>query len=204
MQNVEEMMSEVLSDLGQFNDVVMTPDELDPIETEPYSGFIPFTDGGFEIGAYADFRAAHGSGCVPNAIQEMLDSTLKDCAESFVREKGLPEGCDPWDEEEVREEYWDWEDTWLSEGCTYFYKVRAIFYRADNSRNETGSDEWYFWACLNVDLEYGRDSVPWFSVYGGNPDQCRGEWSETVKAADITPDVLARIRSDIVNALESA
>lgn len=91
-------------------------------------------------------------------------------------------------EESLRE----YEDTWLTEGGTYFYKVRAMVFSAHNPRNETGEDEVYILAAINLDFEYGRDSA----------DDILYE--RTFKLSELTPEVLEQVEWDISNALADA
>jgi hypothetical protein len=56
-----------------------------------------------------------------------------------------------------REQYYETEDHWLTEGGTFFYECRALFYQAGEFRNITGEDEVYIFAGINTDFEYGRE-----------------------------------------------
>ena len=46
---------------------------------------------------------------------------------------------------------------WLTEGSTFWYEARAIFYDTDNFRNISGKPELYIFAGINTDFEYGRE-----------------------------------------------
>lgn len=186
---------EVHESLSWFHDMATVggPDET---ETKAYDGFIPYTDGGFTVTGYADFASAYGSGCVPVAIQDMLDSTLEKCRREFEREHGV----DPWemdDDHELREEWYEYENTWLSEGTTYFYRVRALFYEAGNRHGEEGYrdvDHVYFDAYINTDLEYGRDYIAWA---GGN--QTHGGWKRVIKADRLNEKAIRKLAEEAIN-----
>lgn len=94
--------------------------------------------------------------------------------------------------EEFRER-WEYD----GDDSTFFLNFRVIYYSADNSRNETGEDELFFFAAVNVDFDYGRDSIPWLKHYGGNPNCHRNEYSKTVKLSEITPEIVERIAEEI-------
>lgn len=222
--------------------------EVEEIECHSRDGFIAWTNGGFELVAYADFNSARGSGRIPNAIQGMLDQDLSDTAERWLQEKAEGFGYDPevdyggaqpgdhvgaawaflWhleDEEErlnkdllpgpwprtgqsnseaARESLYEWEDASLSEGTTYFYKVRAQLYAADSADNTTGEDEVYVWAAINTDLEYGRDHIGWLRAYGSDPNQNKGGHCETIKLAELTEEKIEELRSKLYDGMRGA
>lgn len=57
----------------------------------------------------------------------------------------------------LREEFYQFETEYLSEGGEYWLQFRAVFFDTDNSRNITGKPEVYFYAGVNTDFTYGRD-----------------------------------------------
>ena len=62
------------------------------------------------------------------------------------------------DAEALREEWYEFEDMYLSEGATFFYEIRVLYYERDHRRNNTGADEMYVMSGINTDFEYGRES----------------------------------------------
>lgn len=177
----ERFVQGVCEELERFDDVYGM--KVEPVETEAYDGFIPYTDGGYDGIAYGLLSYAHGSGSAPAPIQRIIDSTLKDAEAEFERERGIhPDKLER--DSELLEDWYEFESNWLSEGGTYFYKVRVLFYRPDNYRNDSGDYEVRMFAYLNTDLEYGRDSIPWLRCYGSNPDQTTGDWERTMTAAE--------------------
>lgn len=58
---------------------------------------------------------------------------------------------------ELREDFYNYESEYMSEGGEYWLTFTAIFYAADHRRNETGKDEIYFFAGVNTDFTYGRE-----------------------------------------------
>lgn len=193
---------------------------VEEVPGESYDGFIAFTNGGWEGIVYADMRAAYGSGSIPKAIQPYIDSTIKEAEQAFEEKHGVSVediykfGDDPDQipliegvretEHPLRETWSEFEDEWMSEGGTYFYKVRALYYHPDNHRNETGEDEIIFCVGINTDFEYGRDSIPWLSCYGGNPQQTQWLWEKTVKVSEITSDLLKQMEEEAFAALGDA
>lgn len=188
------------------------------IENEAYDGFIPFTDGGWDGTGYADLSAAWGSG-PPTLIEPYIARSLKDAREEWDRDKpwapvewlmadepitynlDLFTGTETMTAEDaareklrndLREEFYNFEHEWMVEGGTYFYKVRALYYSADNRRNETGTDEVLFCVAINTDFEYGRDK--------GN----EWLWEETVKAKHLTEEVVERLADEAFRALNDA
>ena len=170
----------------------------DPVATESYPGFIPYTDGGHEGVVYAQMSYAHGSGAGPTAVQEDIERSLKDAAEEFERTNDITvTEMDKWEAEQrtlweqpslpgverapyppshpLREELHEAQDSWLDEGGTYFYKARVLFYEPGNSRRDADTPddevEVRVFAYLNTDYEYGRDHISWITHYGGTPDQ---------------------------------
>lgn len=55
------------------------------------------------------------------------------------------------------EEFHDAVCEYMTEGGTFFYELRVLFYEKGHSRNTTGSDEIYIFAGINTDFEYGRE-----------------------------------------------
>lgn len=55
------------------------------------------------------------------------------------------------------EQFHDTASEWLTEGGTFFYELRVLFYEKDHRRNTTGEDEIYIFAGINTDFEYGRE-----------------------------------------------
>lgn len=212
---VRSWIADVIDSVENFDDVYSYDTEPEEIENEHRSGFIPWTEGGWIAVLNACLAYAHGSGGGPKAVQPIIDSTLDDAAVAFCEDRkwklpseGAAEaawvliGALP-DDSDDREAWYEWENEWLFEGGTYFYKVRAIYYMPDNSDNQTGEPEVYFDAYLNIDFEYGRDSIPWLSAYGQNTDQTSGTWKRTIPVREITPELIAELTQQAIEALAS-
>jgi len=148
-----------------------------------YDGFMPFTNGGFDLMLATDLMAAYGSGSMPcnekisAYLQGVIESSQQDALEEFVQEnKSVFEELFPnqdvdnptydlinyhklydMDQGNLAEQLSEYEHEYMSEGCTFFYQFRAMYYSADNPRNESGDDEILFMAGVNLDFEYGRD-----------------------------------------------
>lgn len=148
-----------------------------------YDGFMPFTNGGFDLMLPTDLRSMWGSGSGPCnvAISARLDKIVQeaqqDALEQFVQEnKSVFEEMFPdadldkpshdlinyhdlynADKGELAEQLSEFEDTYMTEGGTFWYQFRVLYFAADNHRNESGVDELLFMAGVNMDFEYGRD-----------------------------------------------
>ncbi len=150
---------------------------------EWYDGFIPHTNGGFDLKLPTDLGSAWGTGSFPSnekissdlerivdddiqlAVEQFVDDKREELSEFFTDEQlesplehvhysslyDLDQGLLA---EELSQEY---EYMYLTEGSTFWYQFCVLYFAADNARNESGVDELYFMAGVNMDFEYGRD-----------------------------------------------
>jgi hypothetical protein len=158
--------------------------QVDTVEHMSRDGFIPFTNGGFDIMLPTELAHVWGSGNGPSneaiskQLDEIIESSQQLALESFVYEnKSVFEEIFPdadlnnptfdlinyhdlydMGHGALAEKLSEYEYDYLSEGGTLWYQFRVLYYSADNSRNESGDDEILFMAGVNLDLEYGRDS----------------------------------------------
>jgi hypothetical protein len=180
---IEEQFQDAMSNLPEnYGGCIDTC--VQPICHESYDGFIPFTNGGFDLTVPTDLRSAWGSGSYPanekmrEYLEGVVETSQQDALECFVQEnKTVLEELFPdadldkpvydlinyhdlykMDRGDLAERLSEIEDEWLSEGSTFFYQMRAMFFSADNARNVSGEDEILFLAGTNTDFEYGRDS----------------------------------------------
>ena len=56
-----------------------------------------------------------------------------------------------------REDFYEYEHEFLSEGGEYFLQCTVLYYAANHRRNLTGKDEVYIFAGVNTDFTYGRE-----------------------------------------------
>lgn len=189
------------------------------IEHESRSGFIPFTNGGFNAMAYVSFNHARDQW---SSLQKYWDSDYKDMCETFFtqdKDAETPDDCekafsDLLDAEETQEDskagIWTdnlpahkWRQEWQYEGddSVFFLVARAIYYAPDNHRNETGEPEVYFFAGVNTDFNYGRDSIAWA---GGSCFKDSLEYGATFKMSEITPELLASVKTAILKTFQDA
>lgn len=148
-----------------------------------YDGFIPFTNGGFDLTLPTDLHYVYGSGNGPankkvsDKIDKVIEQSLQDALQSFCEKNSEKLGfyfltdqiekpnadiinyhsLHDMEQGDLAEELSEHETEFLSEGGTFFYQFRVIYYSADNARNESGEDEILFIAGTNLDFEYGRD-----------------------------------------------
>lgn len=175
---------------------------------------------------------AWGSGSVPTAIQPYLDSALKDAAEAWdekhpdatvdmiyadpemvALEKagqlvlpGLIVERDDWQRRQhpLLEGWQEFETEFMQEGGTYFYKARVLFYDVDNSNNQTGKPEAYFFVGINTDFEYGRDTIPWLRCYGAKTQQSQWLWEKNIAIDELNDELVDTMIKEAIDALRSA
>ncbi len=56
-----------------------------------------------------------------------------------------------------REDFYNYDSDYGSEGGTFFYEITALFYEKSHRRNVTGEDEIFIFAGINTDFDYGRE-----------------------------------------------
>lgn len=229
IDEVRRWAEEVSEGLSSFDDVYNS--DVEEVRNTPCDGFIPFTDGGFNVVASATMSYCYGSGNTPTAIQPYLDQALKDAQEAWDEEHPeatvamiyadpepvalekdgqlvLPDLLPPDSYERtqhpLREKWYEFETESLQEGGTYFYKARVLFYDVDNSSNVTGKPEAYFFVGINTDFEYGRDSIPWLSCYGQKTQQSQWLWERNVALDDLTEEPVDQMIKEATDALRAA
>jgi hypothetical protein len=89
------LMEEVRDDLTYFDDVIDHDREVDEINVEGYSGFIPTTDGGFDLCMAADMGYGSGSGCLPKIVQPYEERARKDAGDDWLEREAETFGYDP-------------------------------------------------------------------------------------------------------------
>lgn len=196
---------------------------VSPIENQSRDGFFPYTEGGWNAIIHDDLYSCNGSGNVPTLLRATLASELKDCAEEWDRQNPeIPyaelfdstvedEGQQPLlgfaaskEADAKREKYYEFENAYMQEGNTFFWKVRVLYYDTDNSRNETGKPEVLFCVGLNDDFEYGRSHVSWLASPGKGGPGDHWLWEKTVPVEDVTDELLGTLKGEAIAALGAA
>lgn len=210
-----DWITEVLEAVEGFEDVYGT--NLSEVENRHRDGFIPFTDGGFDGLGMATLSYAHGSGAALAVIQPYVDSALKDAAKDwdeqnpehpvswiYAEEPEQPTlpGIQP-SREHWREKFYEFEDEYMREGGTYFYKVRVLFH-GDQHSSQSGDPEAYFMVGINTDFEYGRDNIPWLACYGQKTQQTTWLWEKTVKVKNLNAKRVESLIRQAIAALAGA
>lgn len=210
---------DVLASVEDYEDVTHT--NVDEVRNTSCDGFIPFTDGGFDGLGYGNMGYAHGSGCAPAAIQPYIDSAQKDIDAEW--DSDHPDHPVEWcldnpephpllpgipritvtDRDLWRERYYEFSDSYMSEGGTYFYKVRVLFHGEDH-RSVSGEPEAFFMVGINTDFEYGRDNIPWLSCYGQKTQQTQWLWEKTIKIKNLDARRIASLTRQAIKALGRA
>lgn len=189
---IQEMIETVCDEVG-FD---AWHHQVDPIESKSRSGFIAFTDGGWDgvvtFGFYGETARS------TKDIAPFLDRDYDQMRDTFIAEH-LPEA-----HEENYLDFPDWEEfqsDWeQSDDTTWFVKVRAIFYAADNSRNRSGEDEWFFLLGVCDDFNYGRDTVGGWAPGVGT----KWKYECNVTDAEITAELLTGVAEGMMAAWRAA
>src|SRR5574344_1240645 len=117
----------------------------------PVSGFIPFTEGGYRALLPADFSEGELS-INQKTLWKEYNRLHENCEEDFMRDsKNSDVSFSEWYEhatEGEKQQFYEYENSYINEGTTYFYEVCAIQER-DGTINIV--------AGLNLDYEYGRE-----------------------------------------------
>lgn len=180
--HIETKFQDAMDDLPEnYGGCIDT--QVQPINHKSYDGFIPFTNGGFDLTVPTDLMSMYGSGSGPaneivsKQLDTIIETSQREALEQFVQEnKSVFEELFPdadldkpsydvinyhdlydMDQGNLAEQLSEYENEYMTEGSTFFYQLRAIYYSADNARNESGEDEILFLAGTNLDFEYGRD-----------------------------------------------
>lgn len=198
--------------------------EVERIEHRSRSGFIPHTNGGWHGVACVSFNQGRFGGW--KCMESTYERDYRDMAESFLREHG--DGAEHDDSVAAFEAIMDaedrkaedpllpgmpreyaenmpaheWREGWEMEGddCTFFLVVRAIYYLPSNHRCETGEHEVYFFAGVDLDFDYCRDSIAW----AGGDQYAKPTFDLTIPLAQVTPEKLAEVKESILELFSKA
>ncbi len=189
--------------------------EVTEVAHESCEGFIPFTNGGYDLTIPVTLMDLSSKGALPvNAdiskqIEDVIEYSYKMALEGFVEDnaeivKKLFPNMDTkkpdadiinyhtlyeMDQGELAEELSEFEYSYLTEGSTLFIQVKAFFFDKENSRNITGNDEIYFHAGYNLDFDYGRDRGLELS------------YERTIKAYELTPQRIVELFKNIYESI---
>ena len=135
---------------------------ISPISSEPCDGYIPYTDGGWDIWGTVSLDMAHSCGDVPAGLSPKIDNIVANAKDEFCDQVGRewhPEDCHDLNYAEI-------ESSYLMEAC-YHYRAKCFI--------ELSKGIATFQAYICCD-EYGRDYIGWLRACGGNPDRTIGRW----------------------------
>lgn len=215
-ENIENHIREKLQELADDNHIpenfgyALEP-EVEEIPHQSYDGFIPFTNGGYRMMLMSDLATVNGTGYGPSnehvrdSIEETIADSLQDAVNSFVEDnrEALLEHFSGEEIEnndvnyhslydkglgEMAEDLSELEQEWLNEGGQFWYQFQAMFYSADNARNESGEDEALFLAGVNLDC-YGR------------PKGLELTYQNNVKVSNLTIEAIDAIISEMVESI---
>jgi hypothetical protein len=163
--------------------------DIEPINHEACDGFYPYTNGGFRLLAITDLKVLIGSGSYPEELQSELDRIQENLHSDFADDHPQKVGKDNQPLEKYIEDFYKYEDVYLTEGCEVGFEVRVIFYRADNHRNVSGKNEILILSGVNTDYGYLRDSG--LNVY----------FEKNLVVSDIDGDILRDTLIDSINTI---
>lgn len=192
-RDVGAMIEEVV-DIIKDNGGVGT---VDAVSWQGFDGFVPFTDGGWDGVVAFDLHHEVTHTMIHPSIVRLIDAGHRLAEDEFRGEYGVP---DSFTDVEDHDEWEDWRDAWeMSCPEHWFVKVRALYYRADSHRNETGHDEYLICFGICDDVDYGRDSISWLPGVGTH-----WLWEETVLVADLTEEKLESIKGSLLETWEQS
>ena len=134
--------------------------EVSEVEHESRAGFMPYTNGGLQVSIWSILSYAQSSGNYFHpAIRDFIEKQQDLCFDMFKHDKGLDSEMslsEVWDNEELKEEYWDYENEWMTEA--YYIGASVYYYGSDNYYNPLPDkvDCLYFKAYYNLS-EYGEE-----------------------------------------------
>ncbi len=210
--HLQEAFSTLVDDVESEYEVEGTVTE---VPYESYDGFWAYTNGGLDLTVPTNLDYVYGSGRYPgndkigNELDKVLEYSHQTALECFVQEnKTVLEQLFPdadldnptqdiinyhdlynMDQGELAETLSQAESESMYEGGTFFLQYRVFYFKGDNSRNESGEDELYFFAGVNLDFEYGRDNG------------LESTYEKTVKVSDLTPELIDTIVSDMAKSV---
>ncbi len=188
---------------------------LTEVAHEAYDGFIPFTNGGYDLITPVDLSYVVGSGRYPGnakvkkqindavaysyemALESFCENEADQLRKLFTMEELSNPNTDTINyhelyergEGELAERLSETESESLYEGGTFFLQYRVLYFSADNHRNESGEDELYFMSGVNLDFEYGRDKG------------LETMYERNVKVSELTPEVIKEVMKAMFEAV---
>lgn len=173
---IEGMLNRVVGGFTQRYEPVYRPDVVERVEYQHVSGFIPFTDGGFQ--ALIIYPMSADTSHTPKVLQDFVSMVQGMCEHDFyedqIGEKGTDEEVRAYmdklldherGEEADREEYYTWENEYMlqTEGPGLY--INVWYYAGTNSRhpaqysNDEGFNQDVVWVSVssNTDVLYYRD-----------------------------------------------
>jgi hypothetical protein len=154
LEKAKEVVEEVVEHVSQDEDPINT--RVDPILSKSVSGYIAFTDGGWDGELCYPFQACLGDK-VP-WITPDKDRDRTDAETQFREKHELTDEDDIFEHPEWEEFITEWEQ---ADTDTWAVYVRAIRYLPSNCYSSTGEEEYDFCMAVNDDYNYGRDSIGW-------------------------------------------
>lgn len=91
---------------------------------------------------------------------EWFNKRISDAEELHAVQSDLFGNVPFWQTEagKLREAFYEYSDEWMTEGSTFFYELRVLFYQGSHRRNACdGRDQISVFAGINTDFEYGRE-----------------------------------------------
>lgn len=129
----------------------------EPIEHRSLDGFIPYTNGGFQITLMSDIYSSIGSGSFPESLRVEFDRLQEQCEQDYRSDNDID------DETEIDynddTDFHEYEQSYLTEQSEFWYTLNVSYYTSDNDRlpEHKGKDKLHIISGVNTDYGYGRD-----------------------------------------------
>ncbi len=195
--NARRLIEKIAVGMADADEAVYDTHPVEAIESEPRSGFWPWTSGGSMIVLPAALAHHWGTGNAPAPLQPLLDAGARLIEESWAEQYPdrpsltaciTAEPGTPAAEFQSAAERWEVE-AWEADEDVYFWKARAMFLAPEDTSFDPdeapdGGPYVYIDAYLNIDLNYGRDSIGWLRAYGSEPNQTAGDFKRVIPLAE--------------------
>lgn len=173
---------------------------VEEIPHEYRSGFVPFTDGGWNGTITFDLHSETASSV--KLFEKMLQDDYEMACQQWRSDQGLADDAEIDHEDPEWQEFMcDWEHG--GDGEDWFVYVRAIRREPGGNSNHKyvpAGGGYEFCLGINDDINYGRDSISWCPGVGSH-------WiyeTETIPYAEITSEKLAEIKAGMLKAWQDS
>lgn len=106
-------------DFINIGECIISPENIESIHGNDYDGFIPFQDGGFQVGGF--YMNNPWDNHISKRQKEYNTAQSNDCWKQFLRDNNLESGIE-WDNliDGQKEDYSDYESEWFDHALVQF------------------------------------------------------------------------------------